>query len=82
MAAADDDGGVIASSGQNWHWRRVKPIEADLTIEHFGGIADGVFNNHDAIVAMYLYARNRNNNGFQAVDWRKSSCGQYIYYAC
>ncbi|MDP8614759.1 phage tail fiber protein [Serratia marcescens] len=64
LMAADDDGGVIASSGQNWHWRRVKPIESDLTIEHFGGVADGVFNNHDAIVAMYLYARNKNNNGF------------------
>ncbi|AWQ47381.1 phage tailspike protein [Serratia marcescens] len=59
-----DDGGVIASSEQNWHWERVSPVEAELNIEHFGGIADGVFNNHDAIVSMYLYARDRNNNGF------------------
>ncbi|WP_241169444.1 phage tailspike protein, partial [Serratia marcescens] len=64
FTAATDDGGVIASSGQNWHWERVSPVEAELNIEHFGGIADGVFNNHDAIVAMYLYARDRNNNGF------------------
>lgn len=49
-----DDGGYIASNGTNYHWRRELPLNK-LTIEHFGGIADGVTDCSPAVKKMYEF---------------------------
>lgn len=41
MIAQADDGGLVASSGSAWHWRREIELE-DLDVTHFGAIGDGV----------------------------------------
>lgn len=58
LGSAIDDGGVVAV-GNGFYWSRNLPFE-DLTIEHFGGIADGVIDCHDAIIRMHNWSQNTN----------------------
>jgi len=51
-----DDGGIIAS-GDGFYWKRNSPTWDGLTIEHFGGIIDGFFDCHDAIIRMYEWSQ-------------------------
>lgn len=51
LTAQADDGGFIASSGGQWHWRREKPL-SELDIGDFGAMADGVTDAQPAIKRM------------------------------
>lgn len=79
LTAQADDGGYVASSGQNWHWVRDKRID-DLTIADFGGVADGTTDaqpafkaNLDFICSAYAKARTANNSPYLAVRFNAGS---------
>lgn len=60
LVAEKDDGGYIASSGQNYHWRRVVDDLNHMTLFDFGAIADGKTDSAPAIQSMYNWAQTRN----------------------
>ena len=47
LSAATDDGGVVASSGGSYHWRRI--IGSVVAVEHFGATGDGSTDDSDSI---------------------------------
>lgn len=46
LSSATDDGGIIASSGGSFHWRRV--MGSVIGVEHFGAAGDGLTDDSDA----------------------------------
>jgi len=60
MSAAEDDGGYIASSGKDFHWRRISDDLNRITLFDFGAIADGKTDSLPAVLAMYHWAQNNN----------------------
>lgn len=60
LSAASDDSGYIASSGKDYHWRRVSDDLNRITLFDFGAVADGKTDSLPAVVAMYNWAQNNN----------------------
>lgn len=60
LEAAEDDGGVILSSGADFHWRRVVEDYNRLTLFDFGAIDDGETDSAPAIKAMYQWSQKAN----------------------
>lgn len=60
LSKAQDDGGYIASSGQDYHWRRISDDLNALTIFDFGAVADGRTDSLPAIQAMFHWAQDNN----------------------
>ncbi|WP_168403927.1 phage tailspike protein [Erwinia amylovora] len=60
MTPSEDDGGYIASSGQDFHWRRVSDDMNRITLFDFGAVADGKKDCLPAVMAMYHWAQNNN----------------------
>ena len=56
-AKAADDGGIIASSGQNWYWERVVEDPSRLDVTHFGAIPDGKTDCVNAVMAMFKWSQ-------------------------
>jgi len=54
---AADDGGVVASSGQNWYWSRVCEDLNKLDVTHFGALPDGKTDTLTAFTAMYNWTQ-------------------------
>ncbi|AVJ51765.1 structural protein containing EPS-depolymerase domain [Pantoea phage vB_PagS_Vid5] len=52
MVAQTDDGGYIASSGDNWHWKRDIDIE-ELDVTHFGAVSDAITDASGACEKMF-----------------------------
>ncbi|WP_312999648.1 hypothetical protein [Leclercia sp.] len=52
-ATRADDGGYTCSSGGNYYWERIVPNIADLTVDDFGAVGDGVTDDAPAFVRMY-----------------------------
>ncbi|OON39701.1 amylovoran biosynthesis protein AmsF [Izhakiella australiensis] len=57
LTAGKDDGGVIISSGGDFHWRRVVEDFNRLTLFDFGAIADGKTDAASAVKAMYAWSK-------------------------
>lgn len=72
LTAAADDGGVIASSGANYHWKRTIEDYETLNVLHFGAIHDGTTDDHDAVVRMWNWSRAQTGvlagNGIRLVE--------------
>ncbi|WP_147198815.1 phage tailspike protein [Pantoea sp. MBD-2R] len=60
LTAAKDDGGYIASSGGDFHWRRVVNDLNAMTVFDFGAVADGRTDTLPAVQAMYQWAQDNN----------------------
>jgi len=60
FTAAKDNGGVIFSSGSDFHWRRVVEDYNRLTLFDFGAIADGETDTAPIIMAMYQWSQDAN----------------------
>lgn len=53
LSAKADDGGYIASAGGNYHWQRDIDNIANLTVDDFGAVGDGVTDDAPAFIRMY-----------------------------
>ena len=51
-----DDGGMVASAGGNWHWKRLKDWH-DMDVLDFGARMDGTSDDMPAVKAMYAATR-------------------------
>ncbi|WP_034915881.1 MULTISPECIES: phage tailspike protein [Erwinia] len=60
LSAGEDDGGYIASSGKDFHWRRANDDLNSITLFDFGAIADGKTDTLPAVTAMYHWAQKNN----------------------
>lgn len=56
-AKAADDGGTVASSGQNWYWTRVIEDPSKIDVTHFGAISDGKTDTLPAVTAMFKWSQ-------------------------
>lgn len=56
-AKAKDDGGIVASSGQNWYWTRVVEDPSKIDVTHFGALPDGKTDTLPAVIAMFKWSQ-------------------------